>query len=158
MKLIAGLGNPGDKYQKTRHNLGQMVIDSLVGEEIKARLYKPRSFMNLSGPEIAEQLRFYKLGPGDLLIIHDDLDLPFGEMRLHIGKSSAGHHGVDSIISELGTNAFWRLRLGVGPRGDTPGDQFVLEEFTPEERERLGEIIKTAKEKTAIWLRTAEKN
>lgn len=158
MKLITGLGNPGDKYQSTRHNLGHMVVDSLVGEEINARLYKPRAFMNLSGPEVAEQLSFHKLGPGDLLVIHDDLDLPYGEVRLQIGKSSAGHHGVDSIIEELGTNAFWRLRLGIGPRGDTPGDEFVLENFTPKERESLDEIISRAKEKTIDWLKTEQKS
>lgn len=153
MKLIAGLGNPGEKYEKTRHNFGYRVIDSLVGEEVNARLYKPRSFMNISGPEIAEQLRFHKLTPNDLLVVHDDLDLPFGEVRLQVGRSSAGHHGVDSVISELGTNAFWRLRLGIGPRGESAGDKFVLENFTPEEEDKIDSVTKIAREKIVDWLK-----
>lgn len=153
MKLIVGLGNPGEKYQETRHNIGQRVVDALVGEEVAARLYKPRSFMNLSGPEVAEQLRFHKINPADLLVIHDELDLPLGEVRLQHGRSSAGHHGVDSIIDELGTNAFWRLRIGIGPRGEVPGDQFVLERFNKVEEDKLKKVIEEAKEKTKSWLK-----
>lgn len=153
MKLIVGLGNTGEKYEKTRHNFGHRVIDSLVGAEVKARLYKPRSLMNLSGPEVAEQLRFHKLTPSDLIVIHDDLDLPLGEVRLQVGRSSAGHHGVDSVISELGTNAFWRLRLGIGPRGEVPGDKFVLENFSSEEEDKIDAVIATAKEKIIDWLK-----
>jgi peptidyl-tRNA hydrolase, PTH1 family len=153
MKLIVGLGNPGEKYQNTRHNFGQRVIDSLVGEDISVRLYKPRSFMNLSGPEVAEQIRFHKLNPNDLLVIHDELDLPFGETKLQFGRSSAGHHGVDSVIGELGTNAFWRLRLGVGPRSDIPGDKFVLEKFTREEEVKIPAIIEKARSEVMSWLK-----
>lgn len=153
MKLIVGLGNPGSKYAHTRHNIGQRIVTSLVGEEIPARLYTPRSFMNVCGAEVGEQLRFHKITPQDLLVVHDELDLPFGEMRLQFGRSSAGHHGVDSIISELGTNAFWRLRVGIGPRGETPGDQFVLERFTNVEEKRMPEVLKEAQEAVSDWLK-----
>jgi PTH1 family peptidyl-tRNA hydrolase len=153
MKLIVGLGNPGEKYSNTRHNIGQRVVDSLVGQEVPARLYKPRSYMNLSGPEVAEQIRFHKLTPGDLLLIHDELDLPFGQLKLQFGRQSAGHHGVDSVIAELGTNAFWRLRIGVGPRGDVAGDKFVLQPFSKEEEISIeNEIIPHAKEVVNDWI------
>lgn len=152
-KLIVGLGNPGLKYEKTRHNIGQRVVDALVGQEVVARLYKPRSFMNLSGPEVAEQLRFHKLGPSDLLVIHDELDLSFGDTRLQFGRSSAGHRGVESIIAELGTDAFWRLRVGVGPRGNVPGDQFVLERFSDVEERNIPRVMEEAVSKVKDWLK-----
>ncbi len=151
-KLIVGLGNPGESYQDTRHNVGQRILDALIGDDFPARLYKPRAFYNLVGPEVAEQLRFHKLLPGDLLVLHDELDLPFGEIRLQAGKSSAGNHGVDSIIGELGTNAFWRLRIGTGPRGETPGDRFVLERFTKVEEKEINKVIESAKEIIKDWL------
>jgi PTH1 family peptidyl-tRNA hydrolase len=153
MKLIVGLGNPGEKYRLTRHNVGQRVIDSLVGEKMSAHLYKPKSLMNVCGSEIVEQLGFYKLTPKDLLVVHDELDLPFGELRLQFGRSSAGHHGVDSVIEALGTNAFWRLRVGIGPRGEVAGDQFVLERFSYVEEDKLEAVIKEAREKIKEWLK-----
>lgn len=156
MKLIVGLGNPGAQYGKTRHNLGQMVVDSLVGEEdITARLYKPRSFMNLSGPEVAEQIRFHKLSPDDLLVIHDDLDFPFGEMRLQHGHSAAGHKGAESVIDELGTNAFWRLRIGIGPRKDgVLSEHFVLQKFSgPELKQITSDTLPRAKEIIIDWIK-----
>lgn len=152
MKLIVGLGNPGEKYKFTRHNAGQLVLDALPVTSNSVKIYKPNSFMNECGPEIAEKLRFYKLGSSDLLVIHDDLDLPFGELRLHLARSSAGHHGVDSIISALGTNAFWRLRMGIGPRGEVPGDQFVLERFSKVEEKKVDEVIIKARDLVLDWL------
>lgn len=155
MRLIVGLGNPGEKYYQTRHNAGQLIVDELRLPEKEVRLYKPEEFMNNCGPEIAKQVNFYKLNFDDLLVIHDDLDLPFGEMRLQYGRSSAGHHGVDSVISALGTNKFWRLRIGIGPRGETPGDQFVLERWSKVEENDLGRIIKEATAKVKSWLENA---
>lgn len=154
MKLIVGLGNPGEKYKFTRHNVGQLVLDALSLPDNSAKLYKPSSFMNECGSEIAEKLRFYKLEFPDLLVIHDDLDLPFGELRLHLARSSAGHHGVDSVISALGTNSFWRLRMGIGPRGEVPGDQFVLERFSSVEENQLDQLVKEAVTKVQTWLKS----
>lgn len=154
MKLIVGLGNPGEKYKFTRHNVGQLVLDALPQSGNSFKLYKPRSFMNECGPEIAEKLRFYKLEFSDLLVIHDDLDLFFGEHRLQPGKSSAGHHGVDSVIEALGTNNFWRLRMGIGPRGEVPGDQFVLERFSSVEENQLDQLVKEAVTKVQTWLKS----
>lgn len=153
MKLIVGLGNPGEEYKFTRHNVGQLVLDALPQLGNSAQLYKPSSFMNECGPEIAEKLRFYKLGFSDLLVIHDDLDLPFGELRLQHDRSSAGHHGVDSVISTLGTNSFWRLRIGIGSRGEIPGDQFVLERFSKVEEKQLDLLVKEAVTKVQTWLK-----
>lgn len=154
MKLIVGLGNPGDQYRLTRHNVGQLVLDALSEPGNSVKLYKPKSFMNECGPEIAEKLRFYKLGFSDLLVIHDDLDLPFGEFRLQLARSSAGHHGVDSVISALGTNAFWRLRIGIGPRGEIPGDQFVLERWSYVEEKQLDQLVKEAVTRVQTWLKS----
>ena len=112
--------------------------------------------MNSCGPEIAEKLHFYKLGTTDLLVIHDDLDLPFGELRLQQGRSSAGHHGVDSVIESLGTNNFWRLRMGIGPRGETPGDQFVLERWSSVEEKELDRFVKEAVTKVQTWLKSED--
>lgn len=156
MKLIVGLGNPGPKYSQTRHNTGRKIAESLVGEVESGHFYEPVGFYNTVGTEIADQLRFYKLTPQDLLIIHDELDLPFGEMRLQLGKASAGNHGVESIIAALNTNDFWRLRVGIGSRGDVPGDQYVIDRYSKVEENRLQqEIIPAAKELVKDWLKNA---
>lgn len=152
MKLIVGLGNPGPKYELSRHNLGSRVLGSLSQSDNLVKLFKPTTFMNSCGPEIFQQLKFYKLGAQDLLVIHDDLDLPFGELRLQQGISSAGHHGVDSVIEALGTNNFWRLRMGIGPRGEVPGDKFVLERFSKVEEKKVGEFVKKARDLVLDWL------
>jgi|SRR5581483_6782662 len=152
MRLVVGLGNPGPQYTNTRHNIGSRLVDCLSDLGAATHFFKPESFMNECGPEIAEKLRFYKLSSDDLLVIHDELDLPFGEMRLQYGRSSAGHHGVDSIIGALGTEAFWRLRVGIGPRGEVPGDQFVLERFSNVEENKMAEIANKAKEMVSDWL------
>lgn len=151
-KLIVGLGNPGPKYQKTRHNIGQRVVDALAGGGLPVKLFKPTSFMNDCGPEINEQLHLYKISPAGLLVIHDELDLPFGETKLQFDISSAGHHGVESLIDALGTTAFWRLRVGVGPRGGVPGEQFVLERFSDVEERNIPKVIEEAITKVRTWL------
>lgn len=155
VKLIAGLGNPGPKYEFTRHNLGSLVLGALPKPDNSVKLFKPTAFMNSCGPEISQQLKFYKLDTTNLLIIHDDLDLPFGELRLQLGRSSAGHHGVDSVIESLGTNNFWRLRMGIGPRGATPGDQFVLERWSSVEEKELTQVIQKAVVMVGKWLVTS---
>lgn len=154
MRLIVGLGNPGEKYRYTRHNLGQRILDALPQSDNSVKLYKPSSIMNECGPEIAEKLGFYKLESSNLLVIHDDLDLSFGDLRLQLARSSAGHHGVDSVISALGTNFFWRLRAGIGPRGEVPGDQYVLERFSTVEENQLDLLIKEATTKVQTWLKS----
>src|SRR5258708_131804 len=144
MKLIVGLGNPGEKYEKTRHNLGFMVIDSFlkdfesakdgqwedsakfksdilqieykpkVGELVKVILAKPKTYMNNSGMATVLISSFYKIKSEDIWIVNDDFDLPLGSMKIRFGGASAGHHGVESIILALNTDKFWRFRMGTG--------------------------------------------
>lgn len=130
--MIIGLGNPGEKYKHTRHNLGSMAVDYLrekldapnfkfnprcAAEISKIRKYilaKPHTFMNNSDEAVAKLLSFYKLSPADIIVIHDDLDLDFGKIKAGANRGSAGHNGVQSIIDTLGTKDFRRVRLGVG--------------------------------------------
>lgn len=138
MKLIVGLGNHEEKYTGTRHNIGFMVVDKVfqsltpAGEEFKLEknfkaliaklktkdcdllLLKPQTFMNNSGWAVSKALTFYNIEPTDLWVIHDDIDLPLGKMRVRKGGASAGHHGVESIIEQLGSTDFIRFRLGIG--------------------------------------------
>lgn len=165
MILIAGLGNPGSRYEATRHNVGFRVVDRWVerhggtswrekfeghvatfttddGERVL--LLKPMTFMNLSGHCVRATLSFYKLDPSQLLVVHDELDLPFGEIRLKQDGGDAGHNGVGSVIEQLGTDAFARLRFGIGrPAADFVGSgaDFVLESFPLADRLQLAELI-----------------
>src|SRR3990170_8703768 len=138
MKLIVGLGNPGTRYQKTRHNVGQRVVGAFASN-VKSKisnvkLVKTSIFMNESGKEVKELTTLYSLLSINLLVAHDDLDLEPGKWKLQFNRSSAGHKGVQSIIDELGTQEFWRLRIGVGkpPEGKT-ANEFVVEKPTKEE-------------------------
>lgn len=153
MKLIAGLGNPGPTYHETRHNAGFMVLDRLaesagiacdkkkfnalygegswLGERVA--LLKPQTFMNLSGRSVAEALRFYKVSPDDLIVIHDELDLPFGQLRLKKGGGHGGHNGIRSIIAEIGTPDFVRLRVGIGRPERGSVEKYVLAPFSRED-------------------------
>ncbi len=179
MKLIVGLGNPGEKYEKTRHNLGFIVIDKLLKEFSKAGeiswekktkfkseiaeiewhrqkplndiknslsekiiLAKPLTFMNLSGSAVSAIASFYKILPANVWVIHDDIDLNLGALKIRIGGSSAGHKGVESIIKSLGTDKFWRFRLGIGQTKLTPADKYVLKDFGRGEGGKLKNIIK----------------
>ncbi len=174
MKLIVGLGNPGEKYEKTRHNLGWRVIDflveemginqlkedkkfkSLIGKKNNIILSKPLTFMNNSGQSVKAVADYFKILNQDILIIHDDIDLDLGETRIQEGRGAAGHKGVESIIEHLGTKDFKRIRIGVKPAEeniDTPkgnkfptgqAEKFVLENFTNQEEKIIGEIIKKA--------------
>ncbi len=160
-KLIVGLGNPGSKYQWTRHNAGFMVLDELsrvsgipvtkkrfsgfYGEgnwkNERLLLLKPQTFMNLSGQSVAEALRFHKLGLKDLLVIHDDLDIPFGRVKLKESGGHAGHNGLRSMISELGGGGFARVRVGIGrPRFGDAAD-YVLSPFSNDERAELASLV-----------------
>lgn len=151
MKLIVGLGNPGTKYEKTRHNFGFMVIDFLIEnkqlDSQKIKLIKPQTFMNNSGQEVKKIADYYKIIIEDIIVIHDDIDLPLGEIKVQTGRGSAGHKGVQSIIDALGTNDFTRIRIGIRPEKLTlDTEKFVLQKFTPEEQEIIEQTIKKAAE------------
>jgi PTH1 family peptidyl-tRNA hydrolase len=163
MKLIVGLGNPGDEYRDTRHNVGFMVADTiatrhalgwrhrdqvLLAKNFGADAFlvaKPLSYMNRSGDVVAELMRYYGVGPEDLFVIVDEAALPFGRLRARARGSAGGHNGLKSIIERLGTTEFARLRLGVG-RGDPRRElaDHVLARFEPGERAELEAFIARA--------------
>jgi PTH1 family peptidyl-tRNA hydrolase len=161
MKIIVGLGNPGARYATTRHNAGFLAIDAFLKDHpgiqcqskfaseiceihfgtIKTFVVKPQTFMNESGRAVRELLQFYKADPRtDLLVIHDEVDLPFGTVRMAADSSAAGHNGVQDIIDKLGTQEFRRVRSGVDARqsrNDFPTENYVLSPFTDDELSRL---------------------
>lgn len=170
MKLIVGLGNPGEKYAGVRHNLGFMVVDELVkkmdggkwkmDKKFKAEilkigdilLAKPQTYMNNSGLAAKLLTSYYHLLPSDLIVIHDDLDILLGKVKVRKGGAAAGHHGVESIISAIGDD-FWRVRVGIGNDKSHSGEHkrvhfdaehFVLDNFTPKERSAVKHAIKQA--------------
>ncbi|MBR1413704.1 MAG: aminoacyl-tRNA hydrolase [Bacilli bacterium] len=153
MKLIVGLGNPGKDYENTRHNIGFMVIDNYVGsvnwkekynalytEQIingeKIVFVKPLTYMNLSGNSVIQFVNFYKIAPGDIIVIQDDLDLPLGKVRIKNNSSSGGHNGIKSIIDRLGTNSFIRIKIGISNTIYDTKD-YVLGKFNNEEKSIL---------------------
>jgi PTH1 family peptidyl-tRNA hydrolase len=171
MIVIVGLGNPGTKYEKTRHNVGFMVLDKFAAntkaefkmsekfnaevaettltfpgerKHVRTLLVKPQTFMNNSGDAVSKIVNFYKVRIEDQqLIVHDDLDIDLGTLRIRLSGSSAGQKGVGSIIDKLGTDKFARFRMGIKPEGGQtkPAEEFVLEKFRPEEMEVIeGEI------------------
>ena len=172
MKLIVGLGNPGKQYAETRHNLGFQILDQfltsfpekskvnvpdLVGELYRVGanklVLKPTSYMNNSGVEVKKVINFFKIQMSDLLVVHDEVDLPWGELKLEMGRGSAGHQGVESIIEKLRTKEFFRLRVGVNkPPENIPTDQYVLENFSSEEEKKLSDIVETACNQINSWL------
>lgn len=159
MKLIVGLGNPGKKYEKTRHNVGFMVVDRLATNwkaSKKARaLYcktelngvgvevlKPQTFMNESGVSVAYAAKNHNLKPEDIIIVHDDKDIPLGEYKIQTNRGPAGHNGVISIINYLGTQNFTRARVGIKSAVEIKDTaDFVLAKFTKEEQKTLEEVI-----------------
>ena len=165
MKLIVGLGNPGRKYDRTRHNIGFRVVDdiaqknrvavkkrscdSLVGELINVGepvlLAKPQTYMNLSGPAVKALLKSTRSSPENLVVIYDELDLPFGRIRVRQKGSAAGHRGAMSIMETLAGAPFYRVRVGIGrpPQGVEPAD-FVLQPFSPDEVEQLDAVVARA--------------
>jgi PTH1 family peptidyl-tRNA hydrolase len=167
--IIAGLGNPGPEYANTRHNAGQMVL-ALLAERIGARfkahrsrcdiaegrlgnqpvtLARPLSYMNLSGQPLAALAAFYKTPPERLVVIHDELDIPFGTVRLKLGGGDNGHNGLRSISQSLGTRDYYRVRFGIGrPPGRMDAASFVLKDFTAAERKDLPWAIDRAADAT----------
>lgn len=160
MWLVVGLGNPGPEYAETRHNIGFMVIDQLASAwqlELKKRkfsslyayssekdtyLVKPQTFMNRSGLAVKKWVNSLKLPLSNFLVVLDDLDLPFGEVRLRLKGGSAGHHGLESIIKELKKSDFPRLRLGIGrPKKKGLEANYVLSPFRKSEKLALAEMI-----------------
>lgn len=152
IKLVAGLGNPGEPYARTYHNAGRLVIAELANvpeKDFKSSKnylsYRgtdhtfviPRTFMNASGPAIKSALHAFRAKPRELLVVHDDADLALGTTRLHYGRGSAGHRGVESVIAAIGTKNFWRLRIGVRPPllRDKKADEFVLKPMPREARD-----------------------
>lgn len=163
--LIIGLGNPGKRYETTRHNIGFMALDALAAQlEIGLKqksfnalwgkgtiagnnvlLAEPQTFMNLSGTAVRQLQSFFKTDISNLLVIHDDLDLPFGAVRLKAGGGTAGHKGLASIESSLGTSEFTRVRLGIGkPVDKSRIESYVLEPFQKEEQVVLPELLQWA--------------
>ena len=164
-KLVVGLGNPGEDYENTAHNLGFRVIDllgerngikvgrrdcrALVGQGSIAGkpvlLAKPQTFMNLSGESVNGLLVKYEIAPGDLVLVYDELDLPWQSLRIRPGGSSAGHRGVESVIRNVGTNQFPRVRLGVhGGRREKDGAQIVLGKLNRAQKQELDEMLDLA--------------
>ena len=177
MKLICGLGNPGREYERHRHNIGFMVVEALLSraraelnqEKFQARVgqgtlggekvlfLEPQTYMNLSGRSLAEAARFYKVAVEDILVIHDELDLPFGRLQLKVGGGSGGHNGLKSIVSSLGADSFIRLRFGIGkPQGPNAKERvagYVLSNFDDAERRQLDELISLAADACDTWVR-----
>jgi PTH1 family peptidyl-tRNA hydrolase len=172
VKVMIGLGNPGKKYEDTRHNAGFLAIDkisekwaiptqqnkfrALVGEGRidgeKVLLVKPQTYMNLSGESVAEVLKFYKLVPDDLVVIYDDLDLPCGQLRLREKGSAGGHNGIKSIIQHVGTQEFKRIKIGIGrPEPGRSVSDYVLQPFSAAERSVIAEAVSFAAEAAAMW-------
>ena len=172
VKLIAGLGNPGSRYRGTRHNVGFEVLDELarrhgvafdagpvdaltarLRQPVDAWLARPLTFMNASGEAVAGLARYYRIPPADLLVVVDDVNLELGRLRARARGSEGGHNGLRSIIEQLGTNEFPRLRVGVG-RGDRRRDlaDHVLARFQPDERAVVDETIVRAADATTLFL------
>ena len=151
MILIVGLGNPGRKYKKTRHNIGFRVIDALkkaldVARDKEIILLKPQTYMNKSGKEVKSLATKYKIPTTNIWVIHDDIDLPLGTIRVSKNIGSAGHKGVQSIIDELRTKNFSRIRIGILPKAGKPKnvEKFVLQKFTKEEEKILSPVLPTS--------------
>lgn len=165
MRIIAGLGNPGKQYQLSRHNFGFMVVDRLAkmqkvsyfwprfqGRAVKVRvadeellLLKPHTFMNLSGASVSAAMRKLNLYPEQLIVIHDDLDLPLGAVKIGFGIKSAGHKGLESIIEEIESRDFYRIRLGIGkPENKEEVVDYVLLPFPKADRDRAQAVVEDA--------------
>lgn len=179
MKLIIGLGNPGNNHTNTRHNAGFLCLDFLQKEwnsgpfqhdkkmsaEIsegtigkhKVLLVKPTTFMNASGTTVSQLVHFYKLQPEDILVLHDDLDIAPGTYKFTNSSRAAGHNGVSDIIEKLGTQDFTRIRLGIGRPAEVsgtcmPSHDFVLQNFSKEEITTLSALFPQVKDELTKWL------
>jgi len=175
MKIVVGLGNPGQKYAHNRHNVGFAVVDEILktyhgspayNKKFESIIYsldkdrlllKPQTLMNLSGRAVNRAVNFYKVKPKGLLVVHDDIDLDFGEVKHVFGRGSAGHKGVESIIEALGSDQFARVRVGVGRpnplgSGQIEVDKWVLQDFS-EDPEEVRKLIQRASEVVINWLK-----
>lgn len=176
MKCIVGLGNPGKKYQSTRHNIGFMVIDELLsrhnltldkdkfkGKYViatingeKVLLLEPQTYMNLSGECLRPLIDYYNVEVEDVLVVYDELDIPTGKIRLRQKGGHGGHNGIRSIIDHLGTKDFKRIRLGVGrPTSPIPVVDYVLGDFSKAEKELVHESISKAADACENWLKNS---
>jgi PTH1 family peptidyl-tRNA hydrolase len=176
VKVVVGLGNPGRRYEGTRHNLGFMVVEevarragvpatgaareqfeSLVTEATvggePCRLVKPLTFMNLSGSAVQPLLAWLKVEPSDLLVVCDDLNLPLGRLRFRAEGSAGGHHGLEDIERRLGTDGYARLRIGLGLPAGFDAHAFVLGKFSEEERKEIEPAVRRAAEGVEVWAR-----
>lgn len=175
MKLIVGLGNHGDKYKFTRHNAGFMALDYISykenfdfsfeskfkGEIAKTNLcgeavifLKPHTYMNLSGEAVIAVMNFYKIDKKDLLIIHDDLNMPVGKMRFRAKGSDGGQKGIRSIIQMLGgANDFDRLKLGIGPQLNLSAEAYVLQNFSEEQLVEIKNVLQKTKDAVDIYIK-----
>ncbi|MBX5483445.1 MAG: aminoacyl-tRNA hydrolase [Myxococcaceae bacterium] len=177
MKLLAGLGNPGPDYERHRHNIGFRVLEEVarraridLGQEKfnarigqgaiageKVLLLQPQTYMNLSGQAVAGAARFYKVPPSDILVIHDELDLPFGRLQLKNGGGHGGHNGLRSVTEQLGTDGYARLRFGIDkPQGPNAKERvvgYVLSGFHKEEEQQLPELVARAADAVECWVR-----
>ena len=166
MKLVVGLGNPGERYEGTRHNVGFLVADSLhqrsdrpspfsprfdglvsrirlEGEEVV--VLKPQTFMNRSGRSVSRAASWFDIPPEEVLVVHDDLDLAFGTVRVKVGGGSGGHRGLESCFVELGSREFARVRVGIGrPAPESDATDYVLERFDEEQRGNLADVVSLA--------------
>ena len=177
LKLIVGLGNPGPQYSGNRHNIGFQCVERFAkrhridlnklqmkamtgdgwvqqgGERCRVLLVKPLTFMNASGQAVAQLMRFYKATPADVIVIHDDIDLPHSKLRLRLGGSSGGQNGIKSIIELLGTPEFARVKVGMGrPPGRMDPAAFVLQDFTTAEEEIFGPLREKVCDAVECWL------
>ena len=180
MKLIVGLGNPGFLYARNRHNVGFMCVSHLARAQRiafdrkqghartgigniaghKLVLARPQTFMNASGESVNALMNKLNVGPADLVVIHDDLDLPVGKIRLRLGGSSGGHKGIDSIIARIGTREFYRVRVGIGrPEAEAEADDkesavidYVLKDFTREEKRIIDTVMPQVSEAISFLL------
>lgn len=152
MKLIVGLGNPGEEYSETRHNVGYMFIDyiSNLGKlPHEYRFLKPNTYMNNSGEEVAREMQYYRLSAGDIIVVHDDLDIPLGMWKHQVGVGPKLHNGVESVEKHVKTKDFVRIRVGIENRSEKiPGDVYVLQRFNKEELEKLQVVFKEIVERT----------
>ncbi|HVP61745.1 MAG TPA: aminoacyl-tRNA hydrolase [Myxococcaceae bacterium] len=175
-RLVVGLGNPGREYAGHRHNVGVMVVDRLAGAEgialgqakfqgrfgqgdagkVRLLLLEPETYMNASGEAVAAAARFFKVPPEDTLVVHDELDLPFGRLQLKKGGGTGGHNGLESIVAQLGDTGFARLRFGIGkPTGPNAKERVVghvLHDFSTEEKEALPLLLERAVDMAQAWL------
>jgi PTH1 family peptidyl-tRNA hydrolase len=172
--LVVGLGNPGPEYAKNRHNAGQMIAEVLAGRigarfkrhraradiaegmlaGVPVTLAVPRSYMNLSGGPVAALRDFYKIPPGRIMVLHDELDVPFGDIRIKLGGGAGGHNGLRSVTAALGSPDYYRVRFGIGrPPGRMEPATFVLRDFSAAERKELPLLIERSADAVEALLR-----